>query len=404
MIQLDGSLGEGGGQILRSALALSLITQQPFTIRNIRAKRPKPGLMRQHLACVHAAAAVCGVDAGSIAGAIEGANLGSTTLTFKPAPVQGGAYTINVGSAGSCMLVLQTVLWPLLLANQPSTLTLQGGTHNPLAPSATYLQHTLPQVLAQTGGRVTIDVQRHGFYPAGGGVVVVVIEPAFAGDTEACENPHPSPLPECEGTKPLNTQTVDSKGAEPSPIGRGQGEGARKNTKPRLKPLHLTQRGALIAAHATCLHAGVPKNVADRELGELAQQLGWQLTQLHNRALWQNEGPGNALIAVLQYEGITDAFTAFGERSVSAEQVARDVVAQVREYQASTAPVGEYLADQLMLPLALAGAGEYVATMISEHSRTNAAVIEAFLPVRFECTPHGNSPAVGVRVKLVKIS
>jgi RNA 3'-terminal phosphate cyclase (ATP) len=345
MVSIDGSLGEGGGQILRSALALSLITQQPFTIRNIRAKRPKPG--RQHLACVHAAAAVCGVDAGSIAGAIEGANLGSTTLTFNPAPVLGGAYTFNVGSAGSCMLVLQTVLWPLLLASQPSSLTLQGGTHNPLAPSATYLQHTLPQVLAQTGGRVTIDVQRHGFYPAGGGVVGVEIEPTAV-----------------------------------------------------LKPLRLTQRGALIAAHATCLHAGIPKNVAERELDELAKQLGWQPAQLHNRALRQNEGPGNALMVVLQYEGITDAFTAFGERSVSAEQVARSVVEQVRKYQASSAPVGEYLADQLMLPLALAGAGEYVATTVSEHSRTNAAVIEAFLPVRFVFEPQTDAARDGVLLRL----
>jgi RNA 3'-terminal phosphate cyclase (ATP) len=346
MIQLDGSLGEGGGQILRSALALSLITQQPFTILNIRAKRPKPGLMRQHLACVHAAAAVCGVDVASIAGAA----LGSSTLTFTPAPLRGGAYSFNVGSAGSCMLVLQTVLWPLLLADAPSTVTLQGGTHNPLAPSATYVQHTLPQVLAQTGGRVTLELERHGFYPAGGGVVRVAIEPT-----------------------------------------------------PALKPLRLTERGALLSAHATCLHAGVPKTVAQRELDELAKQLGWQPAQLHNRALRQNEGPGNALTAVLQYEGITDAFTAFGERSVSAEQVARTVVAQVRDYQASTAPVGENLADQLMLPLALAGAagvGEYRATVISEHTRSNAAVIEAFLAVRFVFEPLLDATRDGVLVQL----
>lgn len=265
------------------------------------------------------------------------------------------------------MLVLQTVLWPLLLADQASSLSLQGGTHNPLAPSASYVQHTLPQVLAQTGGRVTIEVERHGFYPAGGGVLRVAVEPAFLSEPVLGEHPHPSPLPQAgEGTK--------------------------------LKPLRFIERGALLAAHATCLHTGIPKNVAERELDELAKQLGWSKEQLHNRALRQNEGPGNALVAVLQYEGITDAFTAFGERSVSAEHVARDVVKQVREYQASTAPVGEYLADQLMLPLALAGAGEYVATTVSEHSRTNAAVIKAFLPVQFEFKPHGDSSASGVMV------
>jgi RNA 3'-terminal phosphate cyclase (ATP) len=229
------------------------------------------------------------------------------------------------------------VLWPLLLAGAPSRVTLQGGTHNPLAPSASYLQATLPQVLAQTGGVVNIDVQRHGFYPAGGGVVAVGIEPAA-----------------------------------------------------KLRPLHFTERGALLAASATCLHGGVPKSVAQRELTELQAQLGWGAGQLHDRALRANEGPGNVLTAELRYEGITEAFTAFGERGVSAEQVARQLAAQVRAYQASTAPVGEYLADQLMLPLALAGGGSYLATVISEHARTNAAVIEAFLPLRFAFEPQAD--------------
>jgi RNA 3'-terminal phosphate cyclase (ATP) len=360
MIELDGSLGEGGGQILRSALALSLITQQAFTISNIRAKRPKPGLMRQHLACVQAAAAVCGLDVSVVAGAA----LGSTSLTFLPRPVLGGDYAFNVGSAGSCMLVLQTVLWPLLLAYAPSTLTLQGGTHNPMAPSATYLQQTLPQVLAQTGGLVAIEVQRYGFYPAGGGVVAVQITPPAVG--------------------------VDVR--------------SQAGASPKLMPLRFTERGALKAAYAVCLHAGVPQSVAQRELETIGKLLNWNEAQLNNRALRQNEGPGNALQAVLQYEHITEVFTAFGERGKSAEQVGREVAALVDEYHTSGAPVGEYLSDQLMLPLALAGlsngSGEYVATQISEHARTNAAVIEAFLPVRFVFEELAGG--AGVRVSLVQ--
>ena len=141
MIELDGSLGEGGGQILRTALALSLITGKAFRIDNIRAKRPKPGLMRQHLACVQAAVAVGGgadkTTAANPAG--QAVQIGETSLTFKPGKICAGDYEFAIGSAGSCMLVLQTVLWPLVMADGVSTLTLRGGTHNPMAPSFSFL-------------------------------------------------------------------------------------------------------------------------------------------------------------------------------------------------------------------------------------------------------------------------
>lgn len=139
-IEIDGSQGEGGGQILRTALALSLVTGQPFSLVNIRAKRPKPGLMRQHLACVQAAVAVCGGPEHCQALDADGAavQIGASQLRFTPGPVRGGDFEFAVGSAGSCMLVLQTVLWPLALAAEASNLTLRGGTHNPMAPSATF--------------------------------------------------------------------------------------------------------------------------------------------------------------------------------------------------------------------------------------------------------------------------
>jgi RNA 3'-terminal phosphate cyclase (ATP) len=156
MIELDGSQGEGGGQILRTALALSLITGQPFCIDHIRAKRPKPGLMRQHLACVQAAAAVGG-------GQVEGAELGSMRLRFTPGAMRAGDYEFAIASAGSCMLVLQTVLWPLMLASAPSTLVLRGGTHNPMAPSLSFLQHVTQVICRQTGGLIEYDLRRHGF-------------------------------------------------------------------------------------------------------------------------------------------------------------------------------------------------------------------------------------------------
>jgi RNA 3'-terminal phosphate cyclase (ATP) len=345
MIELDGSLGEGGGQILRTALALSLITGQPFRIDNIRAKRPKPGLMHQHLACVQAAVAVGGgvekTQATNRAG--EAVQIGETSLTFTPGKICAGDYEFAIGSAGSCMLVLQTVLWPLVMADRASSLMLSGGTHNPMAPSFSFLKHTMSTLTCQVPAVVGVDLRRHGFYPAGGGEVRVQIDPY-----------------RLAGEKGFNH-------------------------------INLMQRGALRNAYAESLHAGIPKGVAERELVVLQNALGWKDDQMHNRALRANEGPGNALMVTLEYEHITEQFSAYGEKGVSAEQVARSVLQEVREYQKSDAPVGPHLADQLMIPLALAAVygdknqatGQYLATELTEHTRTNAQVIEQFLPVRF---------------------
>ena len=342
MIEIDGSQGEGGGQILRTALALSLVTQQPFTLTHIRAKRPKPGLMRQHLACVQAAVAVGGGDAACKAIAQDGTpvGLGTGHLTFYPGPVQGGSFEFAVGSAGSCMLVLQTVLWPLVMAKQASALTLKGGTHNPMAPSFTFLQHMAPFFAGKGAALFEMELHRHGFYPAGGGEVRVRVQPPAQG----------------------------------------------------LATIELMERGNAVAAWAECLHAGIPKNVSECELGVLQRALGWQDDQLRDRGLRGNEGPGNVLQVVLQFEHVTEVLTAFGDKAISAEQVARKVLVETRKYLTHGAPVGEHLADQLMIPLALAAVqgkpGRYWATTESEHARTNARIIERFLPVKFQVTPH----------------
>jgi RNA 3'-terminal phosphate cyclase (ATP) len=334
IVEIDGSQGEGGGQVLRTSLALSLITGKPFRLSNIRAKRPKPGLMRQHLACVEAAVAIGGgasqTRARTLAG--ETPRLGAQSLWFTPGAVVPGDYRFAIGSAGSCMRVLQTVLWPLVLANAPSTVHLSGGTHNPMAPSATFLQATAPTFAAAMGmadAPFNLDLRRHGFYPAGGGEVVAHITP--------------------------------------------------KQLSKAVSPFSLHERGTSLAAYATCLHAGVPGNVAVRELARLKERLGWDEANLRNRGLRANEGPGNALEVTLQYENVTEVFTHYGERGVSAERVADDLAREVRRYLAGSAPVGPYLADQLKLPLALAGAGEYLTADITPHSRTNAEVIAKFL-------------------------
>lgn len=350
MIEIDGSQGEGGGQILRTALALSLITGQAFSLVNIRAKRPKPGLMRQHLACVQAAVAVGGGSERCQAVDADGnaVQISASQLSFTPGPVRGGDYEFAVGSAGSCMLVLQTVLWPLALAAQASNLTLRGGTHNPMAPSATFLKRMAPYFSGGGQAVYALEVQRHGFYPAGGGEVRVRIAPPPDG----------------------------------------------------MAAIHLMERGAPVEAWVECLHAGIPKGVACRELDVLGRALGWTPDQLRDRALRSNEGPGNALQVILQFEHITEVLTAFGEKNVSAEEVARTALRETQAYLAHRAPVGEHLADQLMIPVALAAlqgkAGQYWATGMSEHTRTNAKVIEQFLPLRFTTQARGEGVVVGV--------
>lgn len=327
-IILDGSQGEGGGQILRSALSLSMCTGKPFAIERIRARRKKPGLLRQHLTAVNAAAQICGAQ-------VEGAHIGSTQLKFTPGAIRGGDYHFAIGTAGSCTLVLQTVLPALLMADAPSRVRLQGGTHNPLAPPYHFLQRAFVPLLRAMGADINLELKRFGFFPAGGGDFTAEIQPITA-----------------------------------------------------LTPLHLPERGARKQAYAESFIAGVPGDVAVRELDAVGKALGWKAEQLQVRGLPHEQGPGNALMITLEHAFVTEVFSAFGEKGVAAEQVAGHVVAEARDYLASTAAVGEHLADQLLLPLALAGEGSFTCSTPSLHTTTNAEVIQRFLPVTIDIVKH----------------
>ncbi len=322
-IELDGSRGEGGGQILRTALSLSMITGIPFAIDGIRAGRKKPGLLRQHLTAVQAATAVCGAD-------VAGAALGSQSLRFKPGRVRGGDYRHAIGSAGSCTLVLQTLLPALWFANEASTVRISGGTHNPTAPPADFLIRSWQPLMRRMG--VTLDIQllRHGFYPAGGGEVLAATAPVAG-----------------------------------------------------WQPLHLNVRGDLRRQTAVGVVAGVPAEVAKREMQRAASQLGVLDEEL--RVLPSSEGPGNVLLVMLEYPEVTEVFSAFGERGMPAETVADRAAREARLFRDSGVPVGEHLADQLLLPMALAGQGSFTTHVLSSHLKTNCQVIEAFLPVHFAC-------------------
>jgi RNA 3'-terminal phosphate cyclase (ATP) len=169
VIHINGSHGEGGGQIVRSSLALSLVTGRPFTIENLRGRREKPGLARQHLTAVRAAAQIGAAE-------IEGDEVGSRSITFRPTKLQAGDHTFSIGTAGSATLVLQTVLPALLIADGPSRITLEGGTHNHRAPSYEFLANAYLPLVNQMGARVSAELQRRGFYPAGGGRFIVIVD------------------------------------------------------------------------------------------------------------------------------------------------------------------------------------------------------------------------------------
>lgn len=313
-------MGEGGGQVLRSSLALSLLSATPFRITGIRAGRARPGLMRQHLVALNAAAEIG-------AASVRGAEIGSTQLEFEPYGIRGGNYTFAIGGAGSTTLVFQTVLLPLLLgAATPSTLTFEGGTHNPMAPPFDFIARTFLPLVARVGGQVHVELSRHGFYPAGGGRWTARIEPSR-----------------------------------------------------RLERLTLLDRGALLGRSAQALVASLAPTVALRELDALATALGWDRAACRPRMVADSCGPGNALLAFLESEHITEVVTGFGERGVSAERIASGVASEVTRYLTAGVPVGEHLADQLLLPMALGAGGVFRTVQPSQHFLTQLSLLKLFL-------------------------
>jgi RNA 3'-terminal phosphate cyclase (ATP) len=326
MIALDGSQGEGGGQILRSALALSLVTGTPFRIDNIRAGRPRPGLMRQHLTAVEAAAAIGAAET-------SGASVGSRSLTFAPTTVKPGDYTFSVGTAGSATLVLQTVLPSLLTADRPSSLVLEGGTHNPSSPPFDFLAKAFLPLVGRMGAHVEATLERAGFYPAGGGRFRVTVAPTKA-----------------------------------------------------LAPLELEQRGAVRAKRVRALIANLPRAIGEHELHRFGVRTQWDSSTVSLDAVPNSIGPGNALIAEVESEHVTEVFTAFGEKQVRAETVANLCADEVLSYLATDAPVGPHLADQLVLMLALAGGGTFRTTKPTQHTHTQLAVIPRFVGTKISCT------------------
>ena len=334
-VHLDGSFGEGGGQILRSSLALSLLTGRPFRMRNIRARRLRPGLQPQHLMSVQAAAEV-----GSAT--LKGAKLGSTTLDFEPGRVTGGDYHFRIGTAGATGLVLHTVYLPLARAGVPSQVTIEGGTHVPHSPCFHFLDRSWRHTMSIVGLSVVLRMDRAGFYPRGGGVVHAEIQPIAA-------------------TRPV--QLADC---------------TRVN--------HVRILSGV---------AGLPEHIRQRQARRAADRLSERgLTVDVAEESWTG-GPGTMLGVELPTAPIPTFFFALGERSKPAETVADEAVAQVEAFLAAEPQgIDEHTADQIILPLAFAeGASQFQTACVSSHLLTNAAVIEKFLPRRIVC--HGEEGLPG---------
>lgn len=323
LLEIDGSHGEGGGQILRTSLALSLVTNKPISVQRVRAGRARPGLLRQHLTALKAAAEISQAE-------VRGAELGSREVTFVPGAVKGGAYRFAVGSAGSATLVLQTVLPALLFAGESSSLTLEGGTHNPWAPPFDFVARTFLPQLAKMGARVAARIERHGFHPAGGGRMVFEVTPVR-----------------------------------------------------KLAPLTLHERGeAKVSAEA--LVSSLPSSIAERELRVIGDAFALPRATMAVRKL--DAGPGNVVMIRIESEAITEIVTAFGEQGVSAEKVAENAAKEASRYLASNVPVGEHLADQLIVPLALAGGGSFRTLAPSSHLATQAELLPKLLSARVRIT------------------
>jgi len=329
MITIDGSQGEGGGQMLRTSLGLSMLTGQPFRMERVRANRDKPGLMRQHLAAVLAAAEVCSAD-------VDGAFVGSSAVSFKPKAVKPGNYRFATGSAGSTTLVFQAVLPALLTAGGPSTLTLEGGTHNIYAPPLDFVERAFLGVVNRMGPRVDVKTDRMGFYPAGGGRWTATVTPAA-----------------------------------------------------RLSPVEITDRGDDVGRTCSAIVAGLPGEIAVRELAVVRKTFDWPEESFKITQAPDDQGPGNVVMIDLSFANVTEVCTAFGQRGVRAEAVADAVAKEARRYLAGGAPVGEHLADQLLIPLAMAGGGSYVTTEPTEHTRTNIDVVKRFLDVEVDVSNVG---------------
>jgi RNA 3'-terminal phosphate cyclase (ATP) len=342
MIEIDGSHGEGGGQVLRTCLSLAALTGRPFCLHHIRANREQPGLRPQHLTAVRAVAAICQAD-------LQGDHLNADRLEFYPqSRPQGGSYSFDVaeatsgGSAGAATLIFQALLWPLLLAGAPSQLTLHGGTHVPFSPPYHYLSEVAGPAFKRLGAEFDLGLTAWGWYPAGGGTIKAEIRPI----------PHLQAVP-------FTRQPSSATGQQPSVAG---------------------------LAAVSNLPAHIPHRMA-RRADNLLRQAGWrsQITAVRE----SGRGPGAGIMLWLPQAG----FSSLGRPGLPADKVAETAVSELFAFVKTEADVDKRLADQLLLPLALArGKSEFTTDRLTQHTLTNADLLQRWLDISLVVTGEVNQP------------
>ena len=353
MITIDGSTGEGGGQVLRTALSLAAILGQPVEILNIRAGRKQPGLRPQHVQSVRAATAICNAR-------LEGDHEHSRALRFEPqTPSQAGSYGFKIGTAGAATLVLQTVLLPLALAGGRSSVVVRGGTHVAWSPPFDYVEQVYLPAVAALGVQCQVELIKWGFYPKGGGEIRAAIEPIGAALT---------------GVPPSQTE-----------------------------PWWTRPRGELVSLSVLSAAANVGNQVTARQASRAYNRLAAARLGVTPQTRLANPpslGPGTCLFVLAEYEhGARAGFTGYGRQGYPAERVADDAVDAFLAFQASDASVDPHLADQLILPLALLDRPlAFRTSQITQHLLTNIWVVEQFLGPRFAVSGQVGEPGeVGER-------
>lgn len=321
ILEIDGAQGEGGGQILRTSFALAAITGRPIRIAKIRAGRPKPGLAAQHLTAIEAAAEVCG-------GGLVGGRIGAKEVAFTPAHApKGGDYHFRIGTAGSTTLVAQTVLWPLCFADRPSRVVIEGGTHALKAPPIEFLTDTFLPAVRKMGVQATLTLERYGFYPQGGGRIVLEVEPITA-----------------------------------------------------LRPAQFLDRGKRQRLTAYALVAQLRPEIAETEVSTLGRRLQIASKDRRTEVVSNTVGAGNVVLLSASYATGTLVFSALGERGKPADKVALAAAREFERFDEHGGAVDEHLADQLVIPMALAGGGAFRTGPLSLHTTTNMTVVSLFCP------------------------
>jgi RNA 3'-terminal phosphate cyclase (ATP) len=332
-VHIDGSLGEGGGQILRTSLALAALLRQPVKIDNIRANRPKPGLKTQHLAGVLALAKITDAE-------VKGANKHSTSLLFAPRSLRGGKYRFEITTAGAASMLFGSILPALLYAPQNSEVTITGGTHVPFSPPFHYLDKVFLPALRKLGGKVELELAGWGFYPKGGGEIRARVKP-------------------CKG----------------------------------LQGLKLKQRGKLQDLQIlACSSTHLPEHIAQREICYIEKSLEKYKEKIRSLSYTcQSFSPGNFVFLEAEYADSVAGFSALGRRGKPAEEVADEACRAFRGFEGTAATLDSYLADQLILYMALAkGESAVIIEKATSHLMTNIDIIKKFLQTNIELDPGTN--------------